>query len=219
MSILQVEKWVFRYLASSPVVPVAYVISIGSSLVLQYSNIEATSLIISLMVILLSLYFSSRVSSIFEYAQIPYLLNLPVSASSILFMFLSSSLILAAPLSFVVFDNSGIDLSFTLFILALLYLLLYSDIAFLLSVNFRRNQISSMSLVLLSFAPIVPASILAGPHISSYSFFFALSPISGTVLSENGFFRYIIGWLVLYNAITAITIIGSFYWIKWRDLL
>ena len=146
---------------------------------------QETFVLTSLMVLLFMVYFSTRFTSMFERGEAFFYLGAPITFNRLLFFFMLSGISIILPISLVVFDNSGIFLSRTLFIFMLSYIYFYFSLDVLIGLTFKNSYISVLALVFLFIFPLFTFQLFeASNHLSRVIPIFALSPQKPAVLIQ-----------------------------------
>ena len=199
--------WILRYLSSSPLIPITYGIPIVISFFISPNRIgiEEIFVVTFLMFILLLLQFNARFVGIFERGEIFFYMNAPTKFNSILLYFMFCGLAITMPLSAIIFENSGIYISLTLFVLMVEYIYFYFVIDVLISITFRSSLISLLTIVFMFIAPLFAfQDLMVSNNLSEAYNVISLSPIDVSGNLSNARLHSIEWLLIIYSVIVTI---------------
>ncbi|MHB1440327.1 MAG: hypothetical protein ACYCSO_06135 [Cuniculiplasma sp.] len=212
--------WVFRYLAGSPIVISLYALVMILSFYTPATVLgeQEAYVTISLIILILLIYFSYRFSGIFERGEAFFYLNGPVTLNFITSCFLISELILILPFSLFTIDNSGILLSKGLFLMETAFILFYVALTFLIDVVFKNSYIATLTILVVYIFPLFTFRLFLTDTTNGMPFF-ALSPLSMTSINMVSQISGLLLWSLRYIVVVWFLLIISIKLNNRRDVL
>jgi hypothetical protein len=183
-------------------------------------GIEQIFVLSSLMFILLLLQFNSRFIGIFERGEIFFYMNAPITFNSLLLFFMIGGIAITLPLSVIIFENSGIYLSLTFFVLMTEYIYFYFIVDVLVSITFRSNLVSLLTIVFMFIAPLfVFQDLAASNYLSEAYAVISISPMDVSANMSNARLHSLEWLLIFYSVLVTIMLFIMVKLSYRRDLL
>lgn len=198
--------------SSSPITFFAYAMPVIASFLVapDTRGVEVISDVIAFSMILLSITIAGRLAKAFELSEMFFYLSIPTSFRRFYSLYLGASLIVLAPMPFLILGNQEIVPVYGLFYLLALYTVTYTSAGFAVSVLAKSRQAVSMIEFAMASVPLIAAFFAIGPHQKELLPLLAISPFTGIMAFESGFHSIYALWLPLLCAVILALLAVSF---------